>query len=623
VFEIHYEPDLDQIVIQGISAVKLLNGRSGTSLSVLFHFQPDGDDRLISPTENRAGMKIADVVNLFERYGISNRLSSTAKQALEGHIKYLRAFKTSSIQGREIHNNPPKEITLPLSFKRKLKDFQIPSVCHLVEVSNSANFSVPGSGKTTMVLAAYSILKERQEVTKIVVICPRSAFDPWIEEYLQCFGVEPESLRLAGSPQERIKLLAESDSIELFLCTYQMLSNERVAISKILKKYPCLLILDESHHIKRGPGGVWYDSVDEISPLARRRIILTGTPAPNQLEDIIPQFEVLWPILNPARKAMDLFVSSNMIEDFRVALNPYYTRVRKDQLGLPARQVIKIPVRLGDVQQRIYDILCRRILLQSLPKLEERSLVLDLRKALMVRLLQAASNPTLLAEYSCEFKIPPLSADGVDLEQLINNYSSYETPNKLTVAATLAKKLSEEGKKSIIWTSFVHNAETIHQLVAKSGIKTVLVTGSTVKDESIENNRDSLLHQFKSDPSVRVLVATIPSIAESVSLHKDCHDAIYVDRTFNCGLYMQSMDRIHRVGLPPKTDTRYHLLIGIGTLDEIIETRLKHKMEIMHQILNDDIGILDLDVPEDLSDGDWDDEDIAAVLEHLRQYRTG
>lgn len=622
-FEIDYDPEFDKIFIDGHSAAKLLKGRAGTALSVILQFQPEKPDRLVSSSNNRPGAKIAEIVRLFDSHRISNNLSNIAKKSLEEHVQYLRSFKLSSINGREINGNPPAEVIIPPSFKRKLKKFQIPPVKHFVDVTHSANFSVPGSGKTTMVLAGYSILKDRKEVSKIVVICPRSAFEPWTEEYFGCFDQEAVSIRLSGTPQERMRLLADAQSAELFLCTYQMLSNEKEAIGKILKKYPCLLILDESHHIKKGVGGVWYDAVNEIAPLAKRRVILTGTPAPNELEDIIPQFEILWPTLNPAKKALDLYGSNNELDNFREALNPYYTRVRKDQLGLPARQNIKIEVPLGEVQQQIYDVLCRRILSKSLLKLEERSLIRDLRKALMVRLLQAASNPTLLAEYSDEFKVPPLSPSGVDLEELIRNYSSYETPKKLVAAVNLAKKLSDEGRKSIIWTSFIHNAETIQKLVSKTGITSVVVTGNTTKDDSQEECRDSLLHQFKNDPATKILVATTPSIAESVSLHKECHEAIYVDRTFNCGLFMQSMDRIHRVGLPLHTDTRYYFLVGTGTLDEIIEMRLKQKMEVMHRILNDDIGILDLDVPDDLSEGDWDDEDVAAVLDHLRQFRTG
>ena len=589
-FEIHYNPDSDRIIIRGESAIELLKGRPGTTLSVILEFRSEGNNQLWAPSENRPGAKIADTIRALESAEIINQLTSNAKEVLEEYIAYLRAFRSSSLIGREIHTNPPTTINIPPSFKRDLKPFQIPSVSHLAEMANAANFSVPGSGKTTMVLAAYGILKEKKEVSKLVVICPRSAFEPWTEEYYGCFGLNPVCLRIAGPPQERSKLLANAEIYELFLCTYQMLANEIDAISRILRKFKCLLVLDEAHHIKRGEGGVWYDAVIEIAPLARRRIILTGTPAPNQLDDLLPQFEALWPDLNPARRAMDLFGLNNRIEDFREALSPYYMRIRKDELELPRRRVVRIPVRLGEVQQRIYDILCHRILPQTLSKLEERTLVRDLRKALVVRLLQAASNPTLLTEYSQEFRTPPLSAAGVDLDQLIQNYSMYEKPQKLQVAASLAVHLGLEGRKSIIWTSFVHNADLLYREVSNSGTEAVLVTGSTAKDESIENNRDALLHQFKTNPSIKVLVATIPSIAESVSLHRECHDAIYVDRTFNCGLYMQSMDRIHRIGLPPNADVRYHLILGSGTLDEIVDSRLSYKMEIMHRVLNDDIG---------------------------------
>ncbi len=622
VFEIHYDSDKDLISIRGESAANLLKGEAGTTLSVILNFHALRNNQIVAPTENKPGAKIADTIKSLEKVGIANKLSDSSKNVLQKHIEYLRIFRLASLKGRDIQDNPPNSIEIATFFIRQLKPFQIPSVTHLIELKNAANFSVPGSGKTTMVLAAYSILKEREEISKIIVICPRSAFEPWTEEYHDCFGTNPSSFRITGPPHERARRFHEVDSVELFLCTYQMLANERESIARVLKKYPCLLVLDEAHHIKRGEGGVWFNAVNEIAPLAQRRIILTGTPAPNQLEDLLPQFEALWPDLNPAQRAMDLYGRYDRIEDFREALSPYYMRVRKDQLGLPDRQIVRIPIKLGEVQQRIYDILCLRILPQTLLKLEERAIVRDLRKALVVRLLQAASNPTLLGEYSNEFRTPPLEVTGVDIDQLIHNYSSYEMPQKLLVAANLAKKLGEEDRKSIIWTSFVHNAETLHKLVTNFGIKSVLVTGSTTKDETVENNRDALLHQFKTDPLTKVLIATIPAIAESVSLHRECHDAIYVDRTFNCGLFMQSMDRIHRVGLPPNATVRYHMLLGIDTMDEVVDTRLLFKMETMHRVLNDDINILDLDVPEDLSEGDWDDDDIVAVLEHLRKYRN-
>lgn len=622
-FEIDYETEREKILIRGKKAVGLLKSTAGTTLSVVLEYKAEGENLLAASTENRPGAIIADTIRALEDANVDSKLSSSARGKLSEHVEYLRAFKAALEHGRALKDHPSRPVALPTAFRRQLKSFQILPVQHLIELPNAANFSVPGSGKTTMVLAAYATLKAEHIVNKIVVICPRSAFDPWIEEYEGCFEKKPKVMRIAGPPLERARGFRVAGDYELFLSTYQMLANEKDAIAKILRDHPVMLVLDEAHHIKRGEGGVWYDAAAEIAPLAQRRVLLTGTPAPNDLEDLVPQFEALWPGLNPARRAMESFEDSQSVEGFRDALSPFYTRVRKDELGLPPREIARIPVKMGPIQQRIYDVLCHRILPQTLAKSEERALVRDLRKALVVRLIQAASNPTLLGEYSTEFHIPPLVAAGVDLDQLVRKYSQYEAPAKLVRATKIAAQLAAKGRKTIIWTSFVHNAYLLHSMAEAAGIEAVLVTGGTEKDETVDNNRDELLHRFRTRSDTKVLVATIPAIAESVSLHRECHDAIYVDRTFNAGLYMQSLDRIHRVGLLPDARVQYHLLVGTGTLDEVIDARLQAKMDVMHRVLNDDIGILNLDVPENLSEGDWDDGDIAAVLSHLRQQSQG
>ena len=69
-------------------------------------------------------------------------------------------------------------------------------------------------------------------------------------------------------------------------------------------------------------------------------------------------------------------------------------------------------------------------------------------------------------------------------------------------------------------------------------------------------------------------------MGESVSLHKNlnnekvCEHAIYLDRNFNAGQYMQSMDRIHRIGMDPNSHVQYHLIIGTNTIDQAINRRL-------------------------------------------------
>jgi len=80
---------------------------------------------------------------------------------------------------------------------------------------------------------------------------------------------------------------------------------------------------------------------------------------------------------------------------------------------------------------------------------------------------------------------------------------------------------------------------------------------------------------------------------------------------------MQSMDRIHRIGIPRDASVRYHVLVTNGTIDEVINRRLNEKMELMHRLLNDDIGILTLEAPADDPLSETGAEDIQAVRDYL------
>ncbi len=272
---------------------------------------------------------------------------------------------------------------------------------------------------------------------------------------------------------------------------------------------------------------------------------------------------------------------------------------------------------MGPVQARICQALVFRLVSEAIKKLRARAFVRELKRALMVRLMQAASNPTLLSEYSEEFRVPPLSHAGVDVDELIQHYSEYEAPRKITAAAGLAKSLVKKNRKVVVWTSFILNAELLGKTLSEAGVETVVVTGLLPQGEREEETREKLLRNFKTDDSVKVLVATLPSVGESISLHQVCHDAIYLDRTFNCGLYMQSRDRIHRIGLPPMATTTYRILVSKGTIDEVIDLRLNSKMEVMYKLLNDDIGPLDLEVTDELEGADWDEEDFREVLHQI------
>ena len=118
--------------------------------------------------------------------------AQTAYNQVEAEARWLSASRT---KGAELKRSPSNHIDVP-SFRRTLKPYQVPAVVHLLAVENAGNFSVPGSGKTTIVLAAYSALLHEGTISKLVVIGPRASFVPWEEEFTACFGRAPHSVRI-------------------------------------------------------------------------------------------------------------------------------------------------------------------------------------------------------------------------------------------------------------------------------------------------------------------------------------------------------------------------------------------------------------------------------------------
>ncbi|WP_128092591.1 hypothetical protein [Streptomyces afghaniensis] len=94
--------------------------------------------------------------------------------------------------------------------------------------------------------------------------------------------------------------------------------------------------------------------------------------------------------------------------------------------------------------------------------------------------------------------------------------------------------------------------------------------------------------------------------------------SVYIDRTFNAGQYLQSLDRIHRLGLREDTETRIYLLSAAGTIDDRVNSRLETKMTRLAQMLADP-GLVSLALPDDEDFGPVldDDLDLQEVLAHL------
>jgi SNF2 family DNA or RNA helicase len=164
-------------------------------------------------------------------------------------------------------------------------------------------------------------------------------------------------------------------------------------------------------------------------------------------------------------------------------------------------------------------------------------------------------------------------------------------PTKYKWIRQRCEKVKREGQKVLIWSTLVGNIEAL--AIILKDLNPAIVYGAVTND-----NRKLQINKFRNDPSCHVLISNPQTLGEGISLHRDCHEAIYLDRSYNAGHYLQSLDRIHRLGLPKDQITTIHVLMSQYSIDERIDSRLEEKITNLSLALNDE-GLLRNSLPDE------------------------
>ena len=189
---------------------------------------------------------------------------------------------------------------------------------------------------------------------------------------------------------------------------------------------------------------------------------------------------------------------------------------------------------------------------------------------------------------------------------------------KIDYACKRAHELAAEGKKVLIWSQFVDNVELITERLRDLGAD-YIHGGVDAGDEDENDTREWKIKEFHDNPDKMVLVANPAAASEGISLHRVCQYAIYVDRSFNAAQYIQSEDRIHRLGLRPDQQPVVEILECTGTIDQVIRDRLNLKINTMANALNDPSLKVDA-IPYDVDFNPEDDvtsEDADAIIKYF------
>lgn len=596
-----------------------------------------------------------------EKYNIQQKDSLQIQEVLENYYTERESFKQFSERAKKIWKNE-LDISEFKAFKesleanlpnRTLYDKQLLAAFHMAFSQNACNFSVPGAGKTSIVYGAYAFLKHLPEdhpkhVNKLLIIGPLSSFGPWEDEYKECFGKEVRSKRLSGgvSPDERARHLLTIESLEnipeLTLMSYQSVSYNLNNLKHFLqrKDIKAMVVLDEAHKIKNVDGGVWATSVLQLPKLSgvKARVVLTGTPVPNGYEDIYNLYEFIWPdkdIIN--LNVYQLQDMSNNRFDSRVNqlidnISPFFIRIKKkdilDPLKYPINNNDPIVVEMGSAQREIYDFIENRYIGYFEEHQNIASIAAELSKARFIRLMQAATNPALLqSPLETYFRDQGISNElYIDDREIIGkilNYKEFEKiPKKFEIVRKMITDLLAQDEKVIVWGTFIQNLYELQDYLKESGINSELLYGAVPTDteDTPEHvfTREKIIRKFHEPNSpFKVIIANPFAVSESISLHKTCHNAIYLERTFNASNFIQSKDRIHRVGLHEGVQTNYHYIVSESSIDETIHSRLIEKEKRMLEIIeNQEIPLINENLNYDI---DLENDIKAIIRDYVRR----
>lgn len=517
---------------------------------------------------------------------------------LEGNVADASVVEQRLVTATDAYIEPP---ALGGGWSAPLTEFQRRDLGKLLQMSHGANFSVPGAGKTRVGLAVFQARRDEGTATRMLVVCPKAAFESWMSETEACYATATPRVAIMDSGTPPIA--------DIVLVNYERLPGSWPALLQWLHAQPAIVVLDEAHRMKMGSAGTWGAACLTLGPYASRRLILSGTPAPNGVRDLENLMSFVWP--GQGRAAVARAVTGNDMRTASNLLRPLFVRTTKAELQLPPVTTSVRRLDLPPLHRELYNAL----LGQMSDRWRGGEQDAEALGRVVLYLLMAATTPALLATGASRYeplpyRVPPLQPPiGSTLSELMRDLPHYELSPKYKEVLSIVSANAAHNRKTLIWSTFVRNLKSLELLLA--AYSPAVVHGGT-------EDRQDQLKRFREDPSCTVLLSNPATLGEGVSLHHECHDAVYIDRDFAAGRFLQSLDRIHRLGLTPGTQTRITVLVAEQTIDELVEQRLAAKLRFMGGILDDPavLQLSDLDEEPTESVG-MDVSDLQALVTYL------
>lgn len=519
--------------------------------------------------------EVGAVVQLFDELGIEKLGNKKLECPLwslanidESNFKDLPVTFTMTPQLREIRKQMLGEKVLefspiPKQIDAKLRHYQEEGVQWLERLRtmflNGILADDMGLGKTLQAICALTQHTSGAKAPALVV-CPTSLLYNWKEECHK-FNDELKTLIVDGMPNQRKKLIKNVKDYDVVITSYSLLQKDIEAYDKVTFSY---MILDEAQHIKnRGTRNA--KSVKMVK--AQHRVILSGTPIENSLDELWSLFDYLMPgFLGSYERFIEKYVrlsgeeQTKNLQYLRKKVAPFILRRMKVDVlhDLPPVSENVYHCQLTSVQKELYKSYAESAR-DELMKLVERDGFDKVQihvLATLTRLKQICCHPAIFAKEKAE------AGDSAKYEMLLE----------------LLQTLIEGQHKTVIFSQYTRMLQIMRTDFEQRGIRFNYLDGSS-------KNRLGIVNEFNNDPNIPVFLVSLKAGGTGLNL-VGADTVIHYDMWWNPAVENQATDRVHRIG--QKESVSVYKLVTMGTIEEKIVEMQNRKKGIVKKIVSCD-----------------------------------
>jgi SNF2 family DNA or RNA helicase len=450
-----------------------------------------------------------------------------------------------------------------------------------------------GLGKTLQCLAVIHRAREKSNANlPSLIICPTSVVSNWKNEALKFFTNTYVLLYSGANRQgiiQRIRSQMRQDARHseclLVVTSYDIARQDHHILGNIPWLY---VVVDEGHNIKN-PDAKRSKAIKTLN--GRNKLVLTGTPIQNNLEELWSLFDFAMPgFLGSRSHFRETYGRNGQVNWDKVRngksplkerINPFVLRRMKEQVAkdLPPKILVQRMIELKPRQVALYkrvieSAACKK-LFQDVSQKGVKSAELEILVA-YTKLRAICNHPAL----------------GDDERKVVANRSD---SGKLEDLWELAEEIIEGEHRALLFCQSTQMLDIIeHHLT--TDLRTHKKTLIRLDGDTAQAKRGQLVDQFNSDLSIAFFLISTKAGGTGLNL-TGADTVIFYDHDWNPANDNQAQDRAHRIG-QTKPVTIYKL-ISKGTIEEKIIQRQAIKQTLADSIVGtDEQGFKDLSSEE-------------------------